>query len=234
MIRHDFKRTSNDPAILDRMRAIQPASLGHYLTEGIVSPAVHALTSGKMIGRAVTVRQPLPDALPVHLVLDELQPGDVLVIDRAGDHHIACVGEMVARAAQAAGAVGIVVDGIVTDIEELREIGLPVYARGTNVVTTRLLQVPGAELFGPVIIGNVIVRAGDLMFGDANGLMRLPATFELSELLGKAEADEAREVEWRCRLASGAGLADLNGARRAQGQSAAPTSSHIKSNGPSP
>lgn len=215
MIRHDFKRTPNDLAILDRMRAIQPASLGHYLTEGIVAPAVHALTSGKMIGRAVTVRQPLPDALPVHLVLDELQPGDVLVIDRVGDHHIACVGEMVARAAHAAGAAGIVVDGVVTDIEELHEIGLPIYARGTNVVTTRLLKVPGAELFGPVIIGGVIVRTGDLLFGDANGLLRLPAAVDLAELVGKAEADEAREVEWRRQLASGARLADLNGARSA-------------------
>ncbi|WP_136686173.1 RraA family protein [Falsirhodobacter xinxiangensis] len=217
MIRHPFDRTPLDPAILERMRAIQPASLGHYLTEGIVSPAVRPLTSGKLIGRAVTVRQPLPDALPVHLVLDELQAGDVLVIDRAGDHHIACVGEMVARAAHAAGAAGIVVDGIVTDIEELREIGLPIYARGTNVVTTRLLNVPGAELFGPVIIGDVIVRTGDLIFGDANGLMRLPAAFDLGELFGKAEEDEAREVEWRWRLGSGTRLADLNGARRAQG-----------------
>ncbi|MTH79229.1 RraA family protein [Paracoccus aestuariivivens] len=215
MIRHPRPEPVELPeAMLDKMRGIQPASLGHYLTTGIVSPQVRPLVAGKLLGRAVTVRQPLPDALPVHLVLDELRAGDVLVIDRAGDHHVACVGEMVARAAKAAGAAGIVVDGIVTDIEELQELGLPVYARGLNVVTTRVLDVPGAELFGPVIIGDVIVRTGDLLFGDANGLLRLdPCDPALGGLVDRAVADENREVEWRQRIAAGESLADLNGSR---------------------
>lgn len=213
MIRHPrTNATAIDPAILDQMRVIQPASLGHYLTSGIVSPQVRPLIGGKLLGRAVTVRQSLPDAIPVHLVLDDLQPDDVLVIDRAGDRHIACVGEMVARAALTAGAAGIVVDGVVTDIEELRELGLPIYARGLNVVTTRVLDVPGAELFGPVLIGDVIVRTGDLLFGDANGLLCLdPANPDLSALVQRAVADEAREVEWRKQLAQGESLAKLNG-----------------------
>ncbi|MBD9529893.1 RraA family protein [Paracoccus sp. PAR01] len=213
MIRHPRPDpVALDAELLAAMRGIQPASLGHYLTTGILSPDIRPLTGGKLLGRAVTVRQPLPDAIPVHVVLDELQAGDVLVIDRAGDHHVACVGEMVARAAHAAGAAGIVVDGIVTDIEELREIGLPVYARGLNVVTTRVLNVPGAELFGPVIIGGVIIRSGDLLFGDANGLLRLDPTDEaLPTLVKRALADEAREIEWRQRLTAGESLARLNG-----------------------
>ncbi len=198
----------------EKMRGIQPASLGHYLTNGIVSPEIRPLTSGKLLGRALTVRLPLPDGVPVHLVLDDLQPGDVLVIDRAGDHHIACVGEMVARAALAKGAAGIVVDGVVTDIEELCELGLPVYARGTNVVTLRALHAPGAELFGSVLIGGVIVRNGDLLFGDANGLLCLDqADAGLPALVDKAVADELREVEWRKRLANGEALSVLNGWR---------------------
>ncbi|SMO96363.1 RraA family protein [Paracoccus laeviglucosivorans] len=213
MIRHPRANAAAiDPTILNEMRSIQPASLGHYLTSGIVSPQIRPLTGGKLLGRAVTLRQPLPDAIPVHLLLDDLRPGDVLVIDRAGDHHIACVGGMVARAALAAGAAGIVVDGVVTDIEELRDLGLPVYARGLNVVTTRVLDVPGAELFGPVLIGDVIVRPGDLLFGDANGLLSLdPANPDMAALVQRAAADEAREVEWRKRLAAGESLAKLNG-----------------------
>ncbi|MGU3401445.1 RraA family protein [Brucellaceae bacterium D45D] len=198
----------------EKMRGIQPASLGHYLTNGIVSPEIRPLTGGKLLGRALTVRLPLPDGVPVHLVLDDMQPGDVLVIDRSGDHHIACVGEMVARAALAKGAAGIVVDGVVTDIEELRELGLPVYARGTNVVTLRALHAPGAELFGSVLIGGVIVRNGDFLFGDANGLLCLdPADAGLPALVDKAVADELREVEWRKRLANGEALSVLNGWR---------------------
>ncbi len=213
ILRHPIStRIPLAPDLQEKMRGIQPASLGHYLTNGIVSPEIRPMTSGKLLGRALTVRLPLPDGVPVHLVLDDLQPGDVLVIDRAGDHHIACVGEMVARAALAAGAAGIVVDGVVTDIEELRELGLPVYARGTNVVTLRALHAPGAELFGSVLIGGVIVRNGDLLFGDVNGLMCLdPNNQELPALVGKAIADEEREVEWRKRLANGETLSILNG-----------------------
>lgn len=210
-----------EPEILKTLRLLQPASLGHYLTSGILSSHIRLLTGGKLLGRAVTVRQPLPDAIPVHLVLDDLRPGDVLVIDRAGDHHIACVGEMVARAALAAGAVGIVVDGVVTDIEELCDVGLPVYARGLNVVTTRVLDVPGSELFCPVLVGNVIVKTGDLLFGDANGLLCLdPASPDLPALIQRAVADEAREFDWRKRLAQGESLAMLNGTDKYRSASA--------------
>lgn len=200
--------------LLDRMRRVQPASLGHYVVSGIVDPAIRSLVGGRFLGRAVTVRQPLPDGVPVHRVLDRLCAGDVLVIDRAGDHRIACVGEMVARAAQAKGAAGIVVDGVVTDIMELREIGLPVHARGTSVATTRKLDLAGAEVSGPVTIGGVVVRQGDLVFGDENGVLCLdPARPDLSGIVDRAIADEAREVDWRKRLAAGESLARLNGVR---------------------
>ncbi|MNP73437.1 hypothetical protein D3C76_1701500 [compost metagenome] len=80
------------------------------------------------------------------------------------------------------------------------------------MVTTRVLNTPGAELFGAVIIGGVVVRQGDLLFGDANGLLNLdPADPALPALVERALNDEAREVEWRKRLAAGASLADLNG-----------------------
>ncbi|MBE9640818.1 RraA family protein [Salipiger mangrovisoli] len=213
MIRHPRRHTpALDPELLERLRALQPASLGHHLSEGFLSPKIRALVPGRMLGRAVTVRQPLPDAEPVHRVLDALRPGDVLVIDRCGDDRIACVGEMVALAARTAGAAGIVVDGVVTDIAEIAAMGLPLFARGTSVVTTRPLRVPGAELFGTICPGGVALQDGDLIFGDENGLLRLaPDRHDLAALVARAEADEAREVDWRQRLAGGESLAVLNG-----------------------
>lgn len=213
MIRHPRRPAAAlDPALLDRLKAVQPASLGHHLSEGFLSSQVRALVPGRMLGRAVTVRQPLPDAEPVHRVLDAIRPGDVLVIDRCGDNRIACVGEMVALAARTAGAAGIVVDGVVTDIAEIAAMGLPLFARGTSVVTTRPLRVPGAELFGSICPGGVILRDGDLIFGDENGVLRLdPDRPDLAALVARAEADEAREVDWRRRLAAGESLATLNG-----------------------
>jgi len=213
MIRHQRQRGAPpDLALLTRLTKLQPASLGHHLTSGFLSQEIRQLVPGRMLGRAVTVRQPLPDAAPVHIVLDDLEVGDVLVIDRCGDHQIACVGEMVALAAKTAGACGIVVDGVVTDIAEIAAMGLPVFARGTSVVTTRRLHTQGAELFGAICPGGVIVRDGDLMFGDENGLLCLdPHHPHLEELIAQAEADEAREVDWRKRLAGGERLSDLNG-----------------------
>jgi 4-hydroxy-4-methyl-2-oxoglutarate aldolase len=197
------------------LKALQPASLGHYLTKGILSNDIRPLVGNKrMVGRAVTVRQPYPDAVPVHVVFDYLKAGDILVIDRCGDNHIACLGEMTVRAGLAIGVAGFVVDGVVTDIDELRELGIPVFARGLNVVTTRTLDLPGAELFGEVVVGGVAVRTGDIVMGDNNGLLALsPELPGLDELVQKSLADEQREVEWRVRLGNGESLSRMNGSR---------------------
>lgn len=203
---------AGDAALFAELRRIQPATLGHHVAGGALSPAIRALVPvTRMVGRAFTVRQPLPDSTPVFRALEELRPDDILVIDRQGDHHVACVGEMVARAAYHAGAAGIVVDGVVTDIEELKTIGIPVYARGTNVITARVLDQPGGELFGTVDIGGTVVGFGDILFGDVNGVLRLDAEMpDLSALIAHAAADEEREVEWRKRLAEGQSLGQLN------------------------
>lgn len=216
MILHSRPAMSDDADLFNRLAQVQPASLGHYLASGSISPGIRALIPvQRMVGRALTVKQPLPDGVPVHLALDELRKGDILVIDRQGDHQVACVGEMVARAVFHAGAAGIVVDGVVTDIEELATIGLPIYARGTSVITTRALGLPGAELFGTVTVGGIAISTGDILFGDMNGLLRLDVSgVDIQNLLELALADERREVEWRQRLASGESLAELNGARQ--------------------
>ena len=202
-------------ATWDGLQKLQPASLGHYLTNGIIANSIKPLVPGKrMVGRAVTVRQPYPDAVPVHVVFDYLKAGDVLVIDRCGDNHIACLGEITVRAGLAIGVAGFVVDGVLTHIDELRELGIPVFARGLNVVTTRTLDLPGAELFGEVVIGDVVVRTGDIVMGDNNGLLSLsPDHPGLDELVQKSLSDENREVEWRKRLAAGESLSRMNGSR---------------------
>ncbi|KXF74970.1 4-hydroxy-4-methyl-2-oxoglutarate aldolase [Paramesorhizobium deserti] len=216
MIVHPRAAASDDADLFNMLAKVQPASLGHYLASGSIPSGIRALAPvQRMVGRAMTVKQPLPDGVPVHLALDELREGDILVIDRQSDHQVACVGEMVARAAFHAGAAGIVVDGVVTDIEELAALGLPVYARGTSVITTRSLGVPGAELFGTVSIGGVAVSTGDILFGDMNGILCLGVSHvDLQDLIERALADERREVEWRQRLAAGESLADLNGTRQ--------------------
>lgn len=216
MIVHDLPahRPLNE-VTWEGLKTLQPASLGHYLTNGIISNEIRPQVAVKrMVGRAVTVRQPYPDAVPVHVVFDYLKAGDILVIDRCGDNHVACLGEMTVRAGLAIGVAGFVVDGVVTDIDELRELGIPVFSRGLNVVTTRTLDLPGAELFGEVVIGGVAVKTGDVIMGDNNGLLALsPDDPGLDQLVQKSLADEQREVDWRLRLANGDALSRMNGSR---------------------
>jgi 4-hydroxy-4-methyl-2-oxoglutarate aldolase len=211
MIEHARNPATDDTELFAKLARVQPATLGHHVVCGALSPQIRALVPvRRMVGRALTVRQPLPDSTPVFRALEALRPGDILVIDRQGDHHIACVGEMVALAAHHAGAAGVVVDGVVTDIEELREVGMPIYARGTSVITARVMNQPGGELFGSVTVGGSVISSGDILFGDANGVLRLDGhTLGLDELLARAVADERREIEWRVKLANKHSLGEL-------------------------
>ncbi|EIM31072.1 RraA family protein [Microvirga lotononidis] len=212
MIEHPRNPATDDAELFARLAHVQPATLGHHVSGGALSPQIRALVPvRRMVGRALTVRQPLPDSTPVFRALEALRRGDILVIDRQGDHHIACVGEMVALAAHHAGAAGVVVDGVVTDIEELREIGMPIYARGTNVITARVMNQPGGELFGSVTIGGSVISSGDILFGDANGILRLDGhNPNLDKLVARAMADEHREIGWRVKLAERHSLGELN------------------------
>ena len=110
----------------------------------------------------------------VHYAVGQARPGDFLVIDRCGDESIAAMGGAVAYAARAAGVVGIIVDGLVTDLGELRQYGVPVWSRGTSAVTVKTLGL-GGEFCVPVTCGGVAVQPGDAILADENGILVLPA-----------------------------------------------------------
>ena len=129
-----------DPAAIDLLAGAEPATIGHFLEYGFMDPGIRALVPGRRVaGTAVTVRVSVPDAAVVHYAIGRIRPGDVLVIDRAGDQRHAVFGGYAAFAAQAAGCRAIVADGVVTDIAELRAHGMPVWARGLSTVTTKRL-----------------------------------------------------------------------------------------------
>jgi regulator of RNase E activity RraA len=127
----------------------------------------------RVAGTAVTVCAPGMDATIIHYAIGQLRPGDFLVIDRCGDNAIASFGGATAYAAKKAGAVGVVVDGLVTDLGELRQYGLPVWSRGTSAVTTKMLGI-GGDFCTSVSCGGVAVNPGDAILADENGVLVLP------------------------------------------------------------
>jgi len=168
-----------DSKLLDLLRRAEPATIGHFLHTGFMDPTVRGLFPDvRIAGTAVTVRAPGPDATIVHYAIGKARPGDILVIDRCGDMKHACMGGAVAYAARKAGVAGIIVDGMVTDIGELRQYGVPVWARGLSPITVKMLGL-GGGFSVPVSCGGVAVTPGDAIFADENGVLVLsPAQIE--------------------------------------------------------
>ncbi|MEV7284800.1 RraA family protein [Streptomyces sp. NPDC093252] len=201
-----------DPALVGRLHTVDFPTLGHYLEEGFCDPALQRQAgTGKLVGRAVTVRITATDSTVLHHAVGLVGPGDVVVINTGGDRRHAPLGEVVANALAARGAAGAVVDGLCTDIDALREVGLPVYAYGRTPLTTKLHGIADGSMCAPITCGGVPVHAGDLVLGDANGLLVAPAA-RLAAVLDEALADDAEEPALIAEVNEGKPLGSLTGA----------------------
>lgn len=182
------------PELIQRFMAVDPAQVGHYVSGGYMSPAIKPIkNTWKIIGPAYPVRVTAKDSTAIYYGLLHAPQGSVLVVDRAGDETFACVGEIVACVAKRRGVAGIVIDGPATDSRPIMEMDYPVFCKGLSPVTTNLQGISG-EVNVTVQCGGAVVRPGDLIFGDADGVVVLPPDRAV-ELLEKAE--KATENEKR-------------------------------------
>jgi regulator of RNase E activity RraA len=108
----------------------------------------------------------------VHKALDIARPGDVVIVDAGGSIKNAVLGDTISMKARHRGIAGFVVDGYVRDLEGIREIDLPVYARGETLVGP-LHRGPG-EINYPVCCGGVVVSPGDIVVADDSGIVIVP------------------------------------------------------------
>jgi 4-hydroxy-4-methyl-2-oxoglutarate aldolase len=163
-----------DPALLELLASAEPAVIGHFRFTGFMTSALRAHFQDRRIaGTAVTVRVPGMDGTMVHYAIGKARAGDIIVMDRCGDDAIASLGGAVAYAAKVAGVAGIIVDGLVTDLGELRQYGVPIWSKGTSAVTVKTLGL-GGEFCVPVTCGGVAVSPGDAILADENGILVLP------------------------------------------------------------
>lgn len=160
---------------------------------------------GVMVGRAVTVQQApkrhpakATDPLVRHgtVVTDVATRGDVIVIDNGGRLDVASWGENHTMRCQERGVEGLLVNGCIRDASAIRRRGFPVFCLGFNPVKS-LWDVETIAINEPVIIGGVQVRAGDLLFGDEDGVVVIPmeareAVLENAERIFAAEDVRAR------------------------------------------
>ncbi len=156
----------------------------------------------KICGPAVTVHSPPGDNLWLHRALYVAQPGDVLVVYASGGYEYGYWGEIMSSAAKARQLGGLVIDACVRDGAILGDIGFPVFSRGLCIRGTGKDLGARGWINHPVLIGDVTVRAGDLVLGDTDGVVVLP--YDLAEsITASAVERENKEASILKRIAAG-------------------------------
>jgi 4-hydroxy-4-methyl-2-oxoglutarate aldolase len=174
------------------------------------APLIQVVPGSRAAGPARTVRCGQDDNLMVHAAVAEAEPGEVLVLTMPEARPVALVGELLATQAKVAGVAALLVDAAVRDLEELREVGLPIWARFARVsgAEKRVAGVIGE----PVEVAGAHIRPGDVVVLDADGAVVVERE-RVDEVLTAALARAEREREKRAQLQAGAHSYDLDGLR---------------------
>ena len=189
-----------DPALVSKFRELPTANISDVMSRlsagGAGLRPYHA--GGPLCGSAFTVRTRPGDNLMIHKPLDMAHPGDILVVDGGGDVTNALVGELMLAHALKRGLGGIVLNGAIRDLDWIRKSDFPVYAAG---VTHRgpYKDGPGA-INVTVAFGGMVVRPGDLVLGDADGVVCVPreeaeAVYAAARKKADAEARQMAAIE---------------------------------------
>lgn len=137
--------------------------------------AIRPLHGGgtKLCGTALTVWVPPGDHLMVQKALDLAERGDIIVVDAGGLVEVAMIGEIMTAYAASRGIAGFVIDGAIRDLADISRRSLPVYARGATPRGPS--RVGPGQINIPVCVGGMVVQPGDLIVGDADGVVCVPA-----------------------------------------------------------
>jgi 4-hydroxy-4-methyl-2-oxoglutarate aldolase len=185
--------------------------------EGLIDVDLHQLIPGsRAAGPARTVRCGQGDNLMVHAVMDRAQPGDVLVLTMPEPEPVALIGELLATQAKERGVAGVLVDAAVRDASDLRELGVPVWARWIRVRGATKTEV--GALDEPVEVGGATIRPGDhVVLGDDGAVVVRHE--RVDEVLAASRERLEQERLKRAKLEAGALSYDLDGLRgRVEGQ----------------
>ena len=181
--------------------------------QGVLAGIQPLAADSRVVGAAVTVHAQPGDNLIIYRALQEVQPGDVLVV-RTGCHRdCALIGDIVAEFLRHAGLAALVTDGLVRDEEGIGEVGLPVFCAGTHPAGPA--KEGGYGIGYPVVLGGTMVRTGDLVIGDRDGVVVARAE-ELDAIWERLQAKEGSEAVSRQALQDGKLLPDATLERLAE------------------
>jgi len=198
------------PELLETLATLDLPTFGHILEEGFARGIRNIVGGEKLtVGRVVTVKLIATDSRLVHYVTRLVRPGDFVVIDNGHNTTHASLGGGVSGALAAAGVVGAAVSGTVTDVVELRESGLAIYATGLAPLTTRSSAAPiQGAINVPVSVGGVTVRPGMVAMADENGVLFAESSV-LAALIQRVRTMMAWEPPAMAQVRAGTPLSNL-------------------------
>lgn len=189
--------------------AAGPATVYEAAQGGVLPPAIKPVSLELQVrGPAFPVRCAPGTNVWLHRAVYAAQPGDVLVVDVGGAYEYGYWGEILSVAASVRGLGGVVVDGGTRDRTQTALLGFPIFGREPCIRGTG--KDPDGGGFGPVTIGDVTVERGDLVVGDADGVVVVEAarTEEVLSAADRRERDESRIMQ---RLRAGETTLDIFG-----------------------
>jgi 4-hydroxy-4-methyl-2-oxoglutarate aldolase len=179
--------------------------------QGLIDiPLIQLLPGSRVAGPARTALCGQDDNLMAHAVIEQIQPGEVLVLSMPEPGPVALIGELLATQVKVRGAAGILVDAAVRDVEELVELGLPIWTHFIRVKGATKLKI--GELNTTVSVGGAKVSPSDILILDADGAVCVKRD-RVTEVLRASEARLEKEAHLHEKLLAGALSYDLHGLR---------------------